>query len=174
MTIPILSFTPPEVPVKFTARVVLYAFALLVVQAHVVSRLPYPALRADLLLPFMFGIASRWSPATGLLWAAVWGFVVDGFSGEFWGLHVGSYMAAVCIVKIASEKFEFENPVYQMVMTGICALGQSVALGLFLSFVPLDAGAVTLIWVGLCIRTLLTMTLAPFVIYPLLHFREDV
>ena len=172
MTAPTLGFRP-GVPLKFTVKAVVYAFVLLLVQAHVVSRLPYEALRADLLLPFMFGIASQWPPAASLLWAALWGFMVDNFSGEFWGLHVGSYMVAVCIVNIASEKFEFENPVYQMVMTGICALGQSVALGLFLLFTPLDAQSVSLVWISLCIRTLLTMTLAPFVIYPLLHFRED-
>jgi rod shape-determining protein MreD len=164
----------PALTIGYTVKVVAYTLVLLLVQAHVVTRLPYPALRADLLLPLMFGVAAGWPAVVSLLWASLWGFVVDNFSGEFWGLHVGSYMVAICIVNIASEKFDFQNPVYQMVMTGICALGQSVALGLFLSFAPVvDAGSVTITWISMGIRTLLTMTVAPFVIYPLLNLRES-
>lgn len=157
------AFSPGRV-----AKICCYAFLLLLLQAHVVSRLPYPAFRMDLLLPLMFAVAIEWSPFPGLVWASAWGYVVDNFSGEFWGLHVASYMAAVCLVNMASDRFDCQSPVYQMGLVGLCALGQSVALGLFISFVPMDLPSLTSIWISLGIRTLLSMTVAPFVIFPIL------
>jgi rod shape-determining protein MreD len=162
----------PVISVGRIVKIVLYTFFILLLQAHLVPRLPYPALRADLLLPLMFGIAVVWTPVGGLLWAAFLGFVVDNFSGEFWGLHVGSYMVAVCLVHMASEKFDCYNPVYQMGLVGLCALGQSVALGLFLSFVPMDFSSLASIWISLGIRTLLSISLAPLLIYPILNSRS--
>ncbi len=153
-------------------KIILYTLFVLALQAHVVPRLPYAALRADMLLPLMFAIAVEWPPLPGVLWARFWGFVVDTFSGEFWGLHVGSYMATVCLVNMASEKFEWRNPLYQMGLVGLCTLGQSIALGLFLSFVPMDLPSLTSIWISLGIRTLLTMTISPFLIYPMLNPRN--
>lgn len=151
----------------------LYTFFILLLQAHVNPRLPYPALRTDLLLPLMFAVAVEWPPVSGLLWASFWGFVVDNFSGEFWGLHVGSYMVTICLVHMASEKFDCRNPLYQMGLVGLCSLGQSVALGLFLSFVPMDLPSLTSIWISLGIRSLLSITLAPFLIYPMLSSRSS-
>ncbi len=155
------------------SRLVLYTLLVLLVQAHFVSRLPYPALRADLVLPLMFGAGALWSPIAALLWASFWGFVVDNFSGEFWGLHVGSYMMAVCLVYMASDRFDCCSPVYQMCVVGICAAGQSIAIGLFLSFVPMDLVSLSNLWIGLAIRTLLCMTSAPFLIYPILSPRSS-
>jgi len=154
----------------WTVRIVLYTFLVFLVQAHFVARLPYPALRADLLIPLMFWIGVEWSPLGGLLWALLWGFVVDNFSGTFWGLHVGSYMVAVCLVNMASERFDYQNPIYQMCLVGVCAVGQS--LGLFLSFVPMDIPSLVSIWISLGIRTLLTATVAPFLIYPMANARS--
>ena len=102
------------------------------VQSYWVSRLPYPELRIDLLLPLMFGIAVEWSPVLSIVWASAWGFVADALSGKFWGFHVGSYVVAICLVNITAERFEFHNPLYQMLFVGACALGQSIALCLFL------------------------------------------
>ena len=150
-------------------KITLYTFFVLSLQAHVIPRLPYPALRVDLLLPLMFAIAVDWSPLAGVLWACFWGFVVDNFSGEFWGLHVGSYTVTVCLVHMASERFDWRNPVYQMGLVGLCAIGQSVALGLFLSFVPQDVPSLTSVWISLGIRTLLSVTIAPLLIYPMLN-----
>jgi rod shape-determining protein MreD len=154
-------------------KITIYTFFLLSLQAYVIPRLPYPALRIDLLIPLMFAVAVEWSPFCGLLWACLWGFVVDNFSGEFWGLHVGTYALAVCLVNLVSERFERQNPGYQMVLVGCCAAGQSIALGLFLSFVPMDLQSLTSIWVGLGIRTLFSVTLASFIIYPLLNPRSE-
>jgi hypothetical protein len=82
---------------------------------------------------------------------------------------VGSYMLTVCLVHMVSDRFERCNPAYQAGLVGLCALGQSIALGLFLSFVPMDLPSLTSIWISLGIRTLLTATIAPFLIYPLLN-----
>ena len=155
-------------------KTTLYSLFLLALQAHLIQRLPYPALRVDLLIPFMFGIAVEWPPLAGVLWACFWGFVVDNFSGEFWGLHVGSYMVTVCLVNMASERFDWRNPGYQMGLVGLCALCQSIALGLFLSFVPMDLPELTSIWIGLGIRTLLSVTIAPFLIYPMLNQQNTI
>lgn len=154
-------------------KVTLYTIFVLALQAHLIPRLPYPALRIDLMLPLMFAVAVEWSPAAGVLWACLWGFVVDNFSGEFWGLHVGSYAVAVCLVNLASDKFDRRNPAYQMGLVGLCALGQSIALGLFLSFVPMDFPSLSYIWISLGIRTLLSVTVAPFLIYPILNPQNE-
>ncbi|MEN6437706.1 MAG: rod shape-determining protein MreD [Syntrophobacter sp.] len=161
----------PTLSLSRTIKIVLYTFFVLLVQAHLVSRLPYPALRADLLLALMFPVAMEWPPFAGLLWASFWGFVVDNFSGEFWGLHVASYCVAICLVHMASDKFDCHNPFYQMCLVGICSLGQSVAMGLFLSFMPMDFASLVALWIGLGIRTILAMTLAPLLIFPLLNQR---
>lgn len=163
----------PDISSSRIVRIFLYTFFVLLLQAHVVPRVPYPALRADLLLPVMFAVAVEWPPVGGVLWASFWGFVVDNFSGEFWGLHVGSYTVTVCLVNMASEKFDCRNPLYQMGLVGLCALGQSIALGLYLSFVPMDIPSLTSIWVGLGIRTLLSVTLAPLIIYPMMNSRSS-
>ncbi len=150
--------------IKFSS----YGFVLLALQAQVVPQLPYTALRIDLFLPFMFAVAVEYPPLTALLWAGGLGFVADVFSGEFWGLHVGSYIISVCLVQMAAGGFESDNPAYQMFLVGLCALGQSIALGLFLSYVPTDSATLASIWVGLSVRTLLCATIAPLLIYPLL------
>ena len=151
--------------IKFT----LYSLFMLALQAHLIRRLPYEALRIDLLLPVMFAIAVESSPLAGVFWAGLFGFIVDNFSGEFWGMHVGSFIVTVCLVNMASEKFDWRNPAYQMGLVGLCALGQSVALGLFLFFTPLDLPPPTSIWISLGIRALLSAAVAPFLIYPLLN-----
>jgi rod shape-determining protein MreD len=166
----------PSTP-GFTAgkiiKFAIYSIFVLGIQAHLIQRLPSPALRVDLLLPLMFAIAVGWSPLVGVIWAGLWGFVMDNFSGEFWGLHVGSFMITVCLVNMASDRFDWGNPVYQMGLVGLCALIQSVALGLYLSFVPADVPALTSIWVDLGIRTLLSAAVAPFLIYPILNSRSE-
>ncbi|SPF47275.1 conserved membrane hypothetical protein [Syntrophobacter sp. SbD1] len=153
-------------------KFILYCLLVLAIQAHLIDRLPYAGLRVDLLLPVMFAIADEFPPLTGVLLGGLLGFVVDNFSGEFWGLHVGSYVVTVCLVNMASEKFDWRNPAYQMGLIGLCALGQSIALGLFLSFVPMDAPALTSIWTGLGVRTILSAIIAPFLIYPMLNTRK--
>jgi len=153
-------------------KLIFFSVFALGLQAHLIHQLPYPALRVDLLLPVMFAIAVECSPLAGVLWAGLLGFVVDNFSGEFWGMHVGSYTITVCLVNMASEKFDWRNPAYQMGLIGVCAFAQSLALGFYLCFVPMDVPEQTSIWIGLGIRTLLAATIAPFLIYPMLNSRS--
>lgn len=152
---------------QYLVRVCVYTMVLVVLQAQWISELPRLAMRGDLLLPLMFGIAIEWPPVLSVLWAFLWGYIMDTLSGKFWGLHVGSYLIAVCMVNIASEKFEFHNPVYQMIFVGLCALGQSLVLGFFLLFEP--AGTVVLAnnWNSLLLRTLIMTILSPLIIYPI-------
>jgi rod shape-determining protein MreD len=147
-----------------------YSLIILFLQTIWISRLSYPAMRADLLLPLMFGVATIWPPLASLSWAFVWGFAVDTLSGKFWGFHVGSYVVAVCLVNVTTERFELQNPLYQMLFVGLCALGQSIALGLFLLFQPYDLANELTLWQDLVIRSLFTMLLCPFIIYPI---RDD-
>jgi rod shape-determining protein MreD len=152
-------------------KIFLYTFLLVVVQAHWVARMPHPALRIDLLLPLMFGIAAEWSPASSLLWALVWGYALDALSGKFWGFHIGSYVLAICLVNVASEKLEFQNPLYQMTFVGTCALAQSLALGIFLFFESAESYGGVANWVNLLFRSMITTVLAPLIIYPV--FKGD-
>jgi len=165
-------YITPGITAGRIIKITLYTVFVLALQAHLIPRLPYPALRVDLLLALMFAIGVEWSPLAGVLWSSFWGFVVDNFSGEFWGLHVGSYTITVCLVHMVSDRFDRRNPAYQVGLVGLCALGQSIALGLFLSFVPMDLPSLTSIWISLGIRTLLTTTIAPFLIYPMLNPRN--
>jgi rod shape-determining protein MreD len=154
-------------PASYGIKVVLYTLLLLLVQIVWVARLPYHALRIDLLLPLMFGVALHWSPLPSLLWAALLGFIMDVLSGSFWGFHVGSYVVVVCLVNVAVERFEFHNPIYQMGFVGICALGQSMALGCYLSFSGAAVISVTATWTSLGIRAAIMTVLAPFILYPI-------
>ena len=151
----------------------LYTFSLLLLQSCWVSRLSYSELRIDLLLPLMFGVAVEWSPVLSIVWALVWGFVGDTLSGKFWGFHVGSYVVVICLVNITADRFEFHNPVYQMLFVGACALGQSVALGLFLLVEAPEQLTMTSIYVGLLLRSVVTMLLAPIITYPVWNIRES-
>jgi rod shape-determining protein MreD len=154
-------------PVSYSIKVVLYTLLLLLVQIVWVSRLPYHALRIDILLPLMFGIALQWPPLPSLLWAALIGFIMDVLSGSFWGFHVGSYVVVVCLVNVAVERFEFHSPVYQMGFAGICALGQSLALGCYLSFSGAAVISVTATWASLAMRAAIMTACAPIILYPI-------
>jgi len=121
----------------------------------------------------MFGVAVEWSPVLSIVWALVWGFVGDTLSGKFWGFHVGSYVVAICLVNITAERFEFHNPLYQMLFVGACALGQSVALGLFLLVEAPEQLTMPSIYVGLLLRSVVTMLLAPIITYPVWNIRES-
>jgi rod shape-determining protein MreD len=156
--------------VKFT----LYTLLMIGLQAHLIQRMPYEAMRIDLLLPVMFAISVEWSPLCGVLWAGLLGFIMDNFSGEFWGLHVGSFTLTVCLVNMASEKFDWFNPAYQVGVVGLCALAQSLALGMFLCFAPMETPELTNIWLGLGFRILLSALVAPLLIYPILKPRSVV
>lgn len=151
---------------SYSIKVVLYTLLLLLVQIIWVSRLPYHALRIDLLLPLTFGIALHWPPLPSILWAAILGFVMDVLSGSFWGFHVGSYVVVVCLVNVAAERFEFHSPVYQMGFAGLCALGQSLALGCYLSFSGAAVISVTATWMSLAMRAAIMTASAPIILYP--------
>jgi rod shape-determining protein MreD len=144
-----------------------YTFFLALVQALWIARLPYTGLRTDLLLPLMFGVAIEWPPVLSIFWAFLWGFAMDTLSGKFWGFHVGSYVVAACVVNISSEKFEFQNPLYQMSFIGLCALGQSMVLGFFLLFEPSGSLVVASTWKNLLIRSVMMMVLCPLIVYPI-------
>jgi rod shape-determining protein MreD len=161
----------PGVTARKVVKFAVYCLLMLALQARLVQQLPYTAFRIDLLLPVIFAIAVECSPLAGVFWAGLLGFIVDDFSGEFWGMHVGSFTVTVCLVNMASERFDWRNPAYQAGLVGLCALGQSLALGLFLSFAPVDVPAPTSIWINLGIRALLSATIAPFLIYPVLNSR---
>lgn len=152
---------------QYFLKVTAYTFALLMVQALWIARLPFPALRGDLLLAVMFGVAVEWAAPLSLLWALIWGYMADVLSGEFWGFHVGSYLVAICLVNITAERFELDNPFYQMAMIGVCALGQSFALGFFFLLAPSEGVSEVSLWMHLIIRSLLMAFFAPLIIYPL-------
>lgn len=147
-------------------KIFIYTIALVVLQAQWIARLPHPGLRADVLLPLMFGVAAECSPVMSLVWALVWGYALDTLSGKFYGFHVGSYVLAVCLVKVGAERLELQNPIYQMTFVGICALAQSFALWIFLCFDSMDTYGGVATWLNSLFRCALTTLVAPLVIYP--------
>lgn len=162
-----------SLPWQSYAKVAAYTFLLALIQALWVARVPYTGLRGDLLLPLMFGVALEWPPVASIFWAFLWGFAMDTLSGKFWGFHVGSYVVAACLVNIATEKFEFQNPLYQMSFVGVCALGQSMVLGLFLLFEPSGSLVVAATWKSLVIRSVMMMILCPLIVYPIYNTKRN-
>ena len=66
-------YLTPGVTAGRIIKITLYTLFVLALQAHLIPRLPYPALRVDLLIPLMFAVAVEWSPLAGLLWAKLLG-----------------------------------------------------------------------------------------------------
>ncbi|MBP8645937.1 MAG: rod shape-determining protein MreD [Syntrophobacteraceae bacterium] len=152
---------------QYLLKVSLYSLLLLLLQAAWNSRVPSPTLKADFLLPIMLAVAVEWPAVGSLGWAIVWGFVADTLSGKLWGFHVGSYVLSICLVHIAAEKFEFQNPLYQMFFVGVCSMIQSVVLGMFLLLEP--SGSMLDVTAGrdLVGRFIFTMVLTPLIIAPI-------
>lgn len=166
-----MAYIKSALPREYVVKVALYTLFLLFLQSTWISRFPHPALRIDLFLPLMFGTAIEWPPVLTLAWASGWGFVLDTLSGKFWGFHVGSYVVAVCLVNIAIERFELYNPLYQMLFVGACAVGQSLALGLFLLIEAPSQIEISSSYLSLLIRSFLMMLLTPIITYPIWHVR---
>ena len=166
-----MAYTKSVIPWRYLSKVTLYTLFLLLLQSFWVSHFSRPELRIDLLLPLMFGAAVEWPPFLSIIWASLWGFVADTLSGKFWGFHVGSYVVAICLVNITAERFEFHNPLYQMLFVGACALGQSVALGLFLIVEAPEQMAMPATYTTLLLRSVATMILAPIITYPVWNIR---
>jgi len=168
-----LAYTRNAIPWRYLSKVTLYTLFLLFLQSFWVSNFSRSELRIDLLLPLMFGAAVEWPPFLSIIWASTWGFVADTLSGKFWGFHVGAYVVAVCLVNITAERFELHNPLYQMLFVGACALGQSVALGLFLIVQAPEQMAMASSYTALVVRSLVTGILAPMITYPVWNIRES-
>ncbi len=148
-------------------RVLAYTFALLMVQVLWIARLPAQALRIDLFIPLMFAVALIWPPMGCLFWAFFWGFVLDLLSGKFWGFHVGSYVVTCCLVMITMDRLELGNPLFHLFFIGFVSLGQSIILGLFLSFEPGDSALSGEVWGSLLGRSVFMTLSALFIVYPL-------
>lgn len=150
----------------------IYTLVLLLIQILWVSRISYPSLRIDLMLPLMFGTAVTWPPTLGIAWACGCGFIADTLSGKFWGLHVGSYVSTVCLVNMTAKRFELQNPFYQMFFVGLCALAQSFALGFFL-FVEMPVRDDLLsMALSLTIRSAANLVITPFVTFPIWNLKD--
>ncbi len=151
-------------------KLVMYAFGLLLLQIHFVSRLPYDSLRVDLLLLLMLALTLE-LPIIGAVSSAIGlGYVVDVFCGRFWGLHVASYVITVLIVSKVLLRFEMQSPLYQMAVAGVCGLLQG---GLLMAYLWLDRQGEVLtntLIASLLARSLVMMVLAPAFVHSLSGF----
>jgi len=152
-------------------KVAAYTFVLFFVQTHWIARLHYRALRVDLLIPAMVGIALLTSPVKGLAAAFLWGYIVDVLSGKFWGLHIGTYMTVVLLVHVMEHQIQFRNPLYQMSLILFCVLAQSFALGLYLWIKAPNPFLMEAFLRNLVVRSLLTTALTPLIVLPILKIR---
>ena len=145
-------------------KVTMYAIGLLLLQIHLVSRLPYQSLRIDLLLLLVVALTVELPFVVSITSAICLGFVVEVCSGRFYGLHVTSYVIAVLVVSKVLLRFEMHNPLYQMAVAGCCGLIQG---GLILTFFWLDQQIPALSYTmvaSLVARSLVMMVVAPMVI----------
>lgn len=148
-------------------KVTMYAIGLLLLQIHLVSRLPYQSLRIDLLLLLVVALTMEFPFVVSITAAICLGFVVDVCSGRFYGLHVLSYVIAVVMVSKVLLRFEMQNPLYQMVVAGCCGLIQG---SLLVAFFWLDQQTPPLQYTMvacLVARSLVMMLVAPMVIHVL-------
>jgi len=146
-------------------KVTMYAIGLMLLQIHLVSRLPYQSLRIDLLLLLIVALALELPFVVSITSAICLGFVVEVCSGRFWGLHVSSYVITVLVVSKVLLRFEMQNPLYQMVVAGCCGLIQG---GLLVAFFWMDQQIPTLSYTmvaSLVARSLVMMLVAPIVIH---------
>lgn len=148
-------------------KLILCSLGLLLIQMHFVARLPYQALRIDLLLLLILGCALQVPFIFGIHYALLMGFIMDVFSGKFWGFHVGSYVITVILVNKVLAKFEVTSSVYQMLLAGLSAAGQSAALAMVLMWTQDSLMLSWADWANLVVRSLLMMFLAPLVIHTL-------
>ena len=148
-------------------KVTMYAIGLMLLQIHLVSRLPYQSLRIDLLLLLIVALTVELPFVVSITAAICVGFVVDVCSGRFWGLHVSSYVITVLVVSKVLLRFEMQNPLYQMVVAGCCGLIQG---SLLVAFFWMDQQIPTLSYTmvaSLVARSLVMMLVAPIVIHAL-------
>jgi rod shape-determining protein MreD len=148
-------------------KVIMYAIGLLLLQIHLVSRLPYQSLRIDLLLLLIVALALELPFVVSITSAICLGFVVEVCSGRFWGLHVTSYVITVLVVSRVLLRFEMQNPLYQMVVAGCCGLIQG---SLLVAFFWMDQQIPTLSYTmvaSLVARSLVMMLVGPIVIHAL-------
>ncbi len=148
-------------------KVIMYAIGLLLLQIHLVSRLPYQSLRIDLLLLLIVALTVELPFVVSITAAICVGFVVDVCSGRFWGLHVTSYVITVVVVSKVLLRFEMQNPLYQMVVAGCCGLLQGCLLVTFFWMDQQSAALSYTMIASLVVRSLVMMVVAPIVIHAL-------
>jgi len=146
-------------------KLLTYSLGLFLVQENFVSHLPHQALRVDILLLFIMGLALQLPLLLSIAWAMLVGYAADVFSGQFWGFHVCSYIFAVLLVTKILQKLKLDHFFYQMLLGGCCALFQSFLLAGFLWFTGQVSFLSWSLWATLVVRLLLMMLLAPVVVY---------
>ncbi len=80
--------------------------------------------RVDLFLYLVVSIAAVMKPLGHLLFAIVLGYLLDTLSGRLWGFHIATYVCAVAFIHLTSNRAEMRSLLYQLILTGFCALIQ--------------------------------------------------
>lgn len=150
-----------------------YGVVLFLIQGHWLSRIGYPGLRLDLLLPLALQVALEMPFAFAVCWSLAWGLVMDTFTGRLWGLHLGTYLLAMVLVYLAEERFELRNMAYRLVCVGLCALVEALVLGVYSVIVSAAPPYDPAIWLPLVVRILGVMVVTPLIGFPFERYVEQ-
>lgn len=150
-----------------------YGVVLFLIQAHWLARVGHSGLRLDLLLPLALQTALEMPLPFAVCWSLIWGLVMDTFTGRLWGLHLGSYLLAVVLVYVAEDRFELRNMAYRLVCVGLCALLESVGVGVYSVIVSAAPPYDPAIWFPLVVRVLGLLLVTPLINYPFEKYVEQ-
>jgi rod shape-determining protein MreD len=134
--------------VKPLAAIFALVFGIPMLQGALAPFLP-PAFRPDLALLAVFALSISWrNTATGLVLAAVCGFVVDLFSGALLGQHALLSVLAFVAVRAISVHVSLAGGLPQMICAAALTAGHAIGIvGLTAFFTPGTELSVPRFWV---------------------------
>jgi rod shape-determining protein MreD len=123
--------------VKPLAAIFALVFGIPMLQGALAPFLP-PAFRPDLALLAVFALSFSWrNTATGLVLAAICGFVVDLFSGALLGQHALLSVFAFVAVRVISVHVSLAGSVPQMICAAALTAAHAIGIvGLTAFFTP--------------------------------------
>ncbi|SMC28005.1 hypothetical protein SAMN02746041_03149 [Desulfacinum hydrothermale DSM 13146] len=139
-----------------------YTFLVFLIQVRIFAQLDSPYWRINVMVPLCVEIASLFPLGGALAWAFVWGYVVDVFSGRFWGGQVGTFLFAVGLQAVVARHLDLERLLYRMVVAGVCVVLQ----GLMLAGVALGVGHLPQALPMILSQGVLSCLAAPLVMLP--------
>jgi rod shape-determining protein MreD len=126
--------------VKRALGIVILVFAVPLLQGALVPFLP-PAVRPDLALLVVFALTLSWrNTATGLVLAAICGYVVDLFSGGLLGQHALMSVLVFAASRVLSVRVSMIGAIPQMIFAGALTAAHAFGMAALTTFFTPGAG----------------------------------